>query len=595
MKSLALSVFVFFTSFAYAWQPLLYQAYDGTVYNRGKSFHHGLPKDLTIKDIQLHGTAFYITTQKHGIFKRSSGDSVWHNITPPDARARSLNGLLPYYRSISAFCVDSSNTTILYLATKYSLYRSQDGGTRWQNVALNGLPANACITALYANGSTLLVGTSWNGVYRYTGNRFVNYSDGLPRKHYSESISFIEEVYRITPEFCITTYTHEVYGYSNMGWKKRYGGQASQLIGGSIGNAVVLVDNNAVIVLDGQKENYYELSPIQAQCAVFTDGMHCVFVRSIKQHKDSVRGLYAGVLSSWKVVKELVVFAQKTGHNALVFDIKDDYGYVYVDDELASSIGAVRKGLSPKEVCNYLHTHNIKAIARMVVFKDQRLYKAFSNKYAIKDSATKVAWRGNPKEYWVDPYAEFVHEYNISIAKQAQDAGFDEIQFDYIRFPTDGPVQRCVFSFKPDNGMYKFEAIAAFLRSAKQALSIPISVDVYGFTIWYEFGQWLGQDIEAMTSIVDVLCPMVYPSHYGRKFFDGKIDAQGYYAIVAESMHRASVKSQAVVRPYLQAFNMLSPGWGSAYIQKQIQACTDTGVSGYIWWNAGRDYGVIAK
>ncbi len=593
MKSLALSVFIFFTSLSYAWQPLLYQAYDGTLYYKGKPYNQGLSKDVTIKDIQVHGTVFYIITQKHGIFKRSNDNSSWHNITPPDARARSLSGLLPYYRSISAFCVDSSNSAILYVATKYSLYHSQDGGARWQNVALTSIPANACISALYANGSTLLVGTSWNGVYRYSGNRFVNFSNGLPRKHYSDSISFIEEVNRITPEFCITTYTHEVYSYSNVGWKKRYGGQLAQWCGGNIDSAVVLVDNNAVVLVNGQKEYYYELSPIQAQCALFTDGKQYVFATSLKQNKDAVRGLYAGAPSSWKAVKELVAFAQKTGHNALVFDSKDDYGYVYVDDDVALSIGAVRKGLPPKELCNYLHTHNIKAIARMVVFKDERLFKAFNNKYAIKDSATKGAWRGNPKEYWVDPYSEFVHQYNISIAKQAQQAGFDEIQFDYIRFPTDGNVHRCMFSFKPDNGIYKYEAIASFLRSAKKELTIPISVDVYGFTVWYEFGQWLGQDIEAMTSIVDVLCPMVYPSHYGRKFFDGKIDAQSYYAIVAESMRRALIKSHSNVRPYLQAFNMLSPGWGYAYIQKQIQACTDTGVNGYIWWNAGRDYGVI--
>jgi len=122
---------------------------------------------------------------------------------------------------------------------------------------------------------------------------------------------------------------------------------------------------------------------------------------------------------------------------------------------------------------------------------------------------------------------------------------------------------------------------------------VPISVDVYGFTVWYEFGQWLGQDIEAMSSIVHVLCPMVYPSHYGRKFFEGNIDPGDYYAIVIESNRRALMKSHAVVRPYLQAFNMLSPGWGYTYIQRQIEACTDSGVSGYIWWNAGRDYGVI--
>ena len=593
MRSLALSVCLFVTSLSYAWQPLLYQAHDGTVYYKGKPYKEGLPEAITIKDIQYVGNTFYFSTREHGFFKRSLGDSYWQNITPRDAHVRTINGLLNSYRSISAFCIDGSDPNVIYLATKYSLYRSHDGGKTWQNVALTGLPANACITALYANGTTLLVGTSWNGVYKYSGNRFVSFSNGLPRKPYSDSIVFIEEVYRISPEFCITTYTNEVYAYNGATWKKRYGGHTAQLYGGNIHNGVVVLDNNAVATLTGQKVQYQELMPIKALCALYADGTRYVFLKAKFLHRDSIRGLYAGVPSSWKVVKELVAVAKKAGYNALVFDIKDDYGNVYVNDPTASSTGALRKALPAEEVCTYVHAQNIKAIARMVVFKDQRLFSAFSNKYAIKDSATKKPWRGNPKEYWVDPYAEFAHSYNIAIAKEAERAGFDEIQFDYIRFPTDGPVHRCVYSFKPDNGIYKYEAVAQFLRSAKQILTIPVSVDVYGFTVWYEFGQWLGQDIEAMASIVDVLCPMVYPSHYGRKFFEGRIDASGYYAIVTESTARAMMKSQAIVRPYLQAFNMLSPKWGYHYIQNQVQGCNDAGVDGYILWNAGRDYGVI--
>lgn len=593
MKSLALSVCLLVTSLSYAWQPLLYQATNGKLYYTGKPYHQGLPDTIHIKDIQVIKNTFYISTREHGLFKRILGDSSWQHITPRDAHIRTTNGLLPTYRSISAFCVDGSDPSILYVATKYSLYCSKDGGTSWQSVALTGLPANACITALYAKGSTLIVGTSWNGVYRYTGTRFTNISNGLPRKHYSDSIVFIEEVYRVSPEFCITTYTNEVYSYNGKEWKKRLSGHTGTFWGGSINGKVVVVDNDTVVTLTGQKEIHQELSPIQAHCVLFLEGTQYVFVKAIEEQKDTVRGLYAGVPSSWKVVKELVAVAKKAGYNALVFDIKDDYGNVYVSEPAAESIGALRKGLPPEEVCTYVHNHTMKAIARMVVFKDERLFKAFDTKYAIKDSATKAAWRGNPKEYWVDPYAEFVHSYNIAIAKEAQRAGFDEIQFDYIRFPTDGPVHRCVFTYKPPNGIYKYEAIAQFLRSARQALHVPISVDVYGFTVWYEFGQWLGQDIEAMSSIVHVLCPMVYPSHYGRKFFEGNIDPGDYYAIVIESNRRALMKSHAVVRPYLQAFNMLSPGWGYTYIQRQIEACTDSGVSGYIWWNAGRDYGVI--
>ena len=597
MKSLALSLILVFSSTVYAsWKPLLVQ-------NNGFLYYHeekckGLPANIAINDIQVHGKIIYLTTSQHGIFKNNGGDSYWENITPASAYTRTIHSPCNQYRSISAFCVDGCDPARLYCATKYTLYTSGDAGKRWEVIPMTGLPANACITALYAKGGQLVVGTSWNGVYRHTAGRFVAVNGGLPRKMYSDSIGFYETIAHVSggsPVRAATRFTPQVYSYGASGWKMVFAGNGGHYYGCSLyEDGWAIVDGDRLVVNNNGTFVYQELSPKNFCCAVLTDGTHYIFVKAAKTRNDSIRGLYAATPTSWQAIKKCVGYAKRSGCNALVFDIKDDYGNVYgINNETAGVIGALQSSLPLHELCNYCHANGIQVIGRMVVFKDKHLFNGFKHTYAIVDAATKKAWQGNPKEYWVDPYSEFVHRYTIAIAQQAQDAGFDEIQFDYVRFPTDGPVNRCVFTFKPDNGIYKYEAITDFLRTAKASLAVPVSADVYGFTVWYEFGQWLGQDIEAMTGIVDVLCPMVYPSHYGRKFFNGKITSEGYYTIVRESISRAYINSKATVRPYLQAFNMLSPGWGYDYIQKQIQACTDTGTQGYIFWNAGRDYEII--
>jgi len=175
--------------------------------------------------------------------------------------------------------------------------------------------------------------------------------------------------------------------------------------------------------------------------------------------------------------------------------------------------------------------------------------------------------------------------------------GFDEIQFDYIRFPSDGPVHQCLYRYRKDGATYKSEALVDFLTRAKRSLKVPVSVDIYGFNGWYRFGNSIGQDIEAFARVADVICPMVYPSHFGSRFYRSHPGNEHPYRVVLDGgiRSRALAGDGVFLRPYLQAFKMLSPTWGPGYIAAQIRGAEESGSNGYTFWNAKGEYDMLYR
>ena len=206
--------------------------------------------------------------------------------------------------------------------------------------------------------------------------------------------------------------------------------------------------------------------------------------------------------------------------NAVVIDVKDDHGMINapVDSRTARELGAIKK-TNIKEVIKKLHENKIYVIARNVTFKDKKLYEAFGGKYAIWDKVSNRPWVGLPREKWCDPYSKFVRDYNIEIARETAKLGFDEIQFDYIRFPTDGPVKRYLYRYREKDDTFKSEIMGDFLQQARKEAGVPVSIDIYGFNAWYRFGNLIGQDIQFLSRFVDAIYPMVYPSHFGAAFY----------------------------------------------------------------------------
>ncbi len=282
------------------------------------------------------------------------------------------------------------------------------------------------------------------------------------------------------------------------------------------------------------------------------------------------RGVYltAYAASQIRLLEETLDQLVRYNLNTVVVDVKNNHGEVCYASEvpLAQEVGAVKPLLDLGALVRAGHARGVYVIARQVVFYDPHL-------------ARRLGLASAP---WVLPTVEVATSYNLALAAEVARAGFDEIQFDYIRFPDDGPIG-------PDYSA-RCQAVEAFLARAREHLSLPISVDVYGRVTF----PWnarridpIGQHLEGIAQWVDAVSPMVYPSHYVEQAF--KDDP---YRTVLQATRDAVGRASITVRPYLQAFDMAIPHGMTlpAYIAAQIRAVEDAGADGYLFWNPRSDY-----
>ncbi len=322
------------------------------------------------------------------------------------------------------------------------------------------------------------------------------------------------------------------------------------------------------------------------------------------------------------------------GLDSLVVDMKDDFGRLRFDprDPLLKKVGKTASPMDIEAFVTEAKAQGIYLIARIVVFKDEVVYQHGGGKYAVWDKAAGAPWRGynlvkaqaeapgatggaatgggmaapaaqaapalsreEIKEFWVDPYCEEVWAYNVAIANEIIARGFDEVQFDYIRFPTDGVnIDEASFRWR-DPGMDKESALASFLRYARENIAAPISIDIYGANGWYRSGVRTGQDVELLAKYVDVICPMFYPSHFEQSFLAEPPAEERPYRIykVGTLRNTAIARKRVVVRPYVQAF-FLNVSYDRAYysleyVRRQALGIRDATNLGMTFWNnAGR-------
>ncbi len=598
---------------------------------RWRNFAQGLPEGCV--PLKLHegpGGVLYLTTWDSGLFRRGPADGAWSDISGGAFYAPRIHGPSDRRRKVSAFAADTQNPARLAAATKHGLLLSTDGGASWKEYPLSGDFRRYHITSLAMKGGALLVGTSHAGVHRSNANTLSSISKGLPTEAYSDTLRFYEEVGAIDTggaRPCLgLNISGEVYIADAPGapWKKlaalpgrpeisdirEKGGVVYAAAGGAVyaiyrsGNARQVISYNDIISSskDGAtgifvRDDSGTLPPL------FVKTSHHFDARAPgekAQRASGKKALYANPYAAKRDLDGLIRTIESCGLNALVIDMKDDLGAVFfpTTNATARAIGACRKAVDVPAMLRKLREKRIYSIARMVVFKDRYLFRAFNGAHAIGNRATGGPWTGAPGEFWVDPHSAFVQKYVIDLAVEAAALGFDEIQFDYVRFPSDGPIGLCDYRHRKDPRIYKSEVIGDFLRQAKATVPVPVSADVYGITAWYRFGNRIGQDFETMAEHADALCPMVYPSHFGTKFYRRAV-ARGELPrfLVMESglRARAMAGSRAVIRPYLQAFNLLSPTWGPGYISTQVDGAEAGGASGYTFWNAKGDYAMVKK
>lgn len=306
-----------------------------------------------------------------------------------------------------------------------------------------------------------------------------------------------------------------------------------------------------------------------------------------------VRGVY---LTSWKAgnsryVEELLQFAEKAGINAIVVDVKDDSGHISYISEAGGAASLTK--FDPRELLERFRAKGIYTIARIVVFKDPFLAKHRPD-LAVRHSRGGL-WQDRKGLYWVDPYNARVWDYNIAIAKEAAGLGFAEIQFDYIRFTSDGPITECRYPSQDERS--KTEVIRGFLQRAGRELhplGVKISADVFGLTCSVRDDLGIGQQLEEMAAEVDVICPMVYPSHFYAGQYQIADPDRSPYQTVRRSLEDAKKRLEAsnlstIIRPWLQDFSLKSR-YGREEIQAQINAVEDAGLREWIFWNPSNNY-----
>jgi hypothetical protein len=291
----------------------------------------------------------------------------------------------------------------------------------------------------------------------------------------------------------------------------------------------------------------------------------------------------------------LLDWVDQTELNAVVIEVKDAYGAVTYDTQvpLAQELGLADPRFDIRDVLRQCKERGIYTIAYIVVFEDSRLADA-RPEWAIHNQWGGL-WRNHAGLRWTDPYRREVWEYNVAIAREVAELGFDEVQFDYIRFPTDGDTS--IIAYSEETSIERqYDAISSFVQYAYEQLAPTgafISADVFGYAAWRKMWEQ-GQDISRMTYYLDYLCPMSYPSHYSPGELGCANPNACPYEIVRETVIRAHAQmtetQRALVRPWLQDFDLGSPPYGPEEVAAQIRAVWDGGGWGWCLWNAGNVY-----
>jgi hypothetical protein len=373
-----------------------------------------------------------------------------------------------------------------------------------------------------------------------------------------------------------------------------------------------------------------------------------IVAKTIPIAKDfEVRAVYlTGVMAGSDHGLRIIRHWREVGGNAVVLDIKDSDGSVNIPFE-HPLLGQHKVYLHdvPKFV-HFLHSQNMHAIARIAIFRDERLVVEHPE-LAVQSRRNKAAWRENGKLVWTDPSNPKVQDYDIALARHVAQLGVDEIQFDYVRFPAEGDQKDAMFAFQKDQpgsadtqptaspdstcltpvpkrhkknptapvaettqlqkgpcpvatkprGPQRSDVISAFLKKAYSELhptGVLLSLDVFGVMAWQRPVDLAhtGQDIVQMAQHCDVLSPMIYPSHFfGMDNIARPGDEPAHF--IGESMDRFELitkGSGVVIRPWLQAFHWRTKTYSPEYIKIQVETAKAKGGIGFLFWNAANDY-----
>lgn len=337
-----------------------------------------------------------------------------------------------------------------------------------------------------------------------------------------------------------------------------------------------------------------------------TPGTPATPATKVDPQKDApkVKGVYATAHSAGGArLNTLLKLLDETELNSLVIDVKDDWGYITwpTGNPELEARGTTQKIIAdmPK-LMSTLAEHNVYPIARVVVFKDSVLSQKNPELSYINPDGS--LWVNGRKESFVNPYMKEVWDYNIAIAKEAAKAGFKEIQFDYVRFPEGFEKRADIMKYYKDERT-RIDAVAEFVKYAREQLTplgVRVSVDIFGYAASVPAAEGIGQDFVKISENVDIISPMIYPSHYTEGWFGAKVPDAEPHKTIAGAMVDTNKKLEPIsnikpiIRPWIQDFTASwVPGYikyGKHEVEEQIRALKENGTEEFLLWNAGNSY-----
>ena len=324
----------------------------------------------------------------------------------------------------------------------------------------------------------------------------------------------------------------------------------------------------------------------------------------LKDAPATVRALYVNrwATQSRKKMHHLIDIADATEVNGLVLDLKDEFGLNFISRDSSVAKNAGHSGTIPDlpALIDTLHAHGLVAIARMVTFKDSVAARVNPQHTIRKTDGS--AWHDKQGLTWVDPYDPMIREYNIRVAEELARMGFDEIQFDYVRFPEPYP-SLPKQTFADANGVSRPQALADFLGAACKrinALGARCTADIFGLVTTVRGPLEIGQEWEKISPPTDVVLPMTYPSHYPRGSFGlarPNAEPEQIQRIAISKAHDRDIALKITkpehVRPWIQAFTLGAPPYGPSEIEAQKRGIYAAGYDGWVLWNPGSKYEIF--
>lgn len=333
-----------------------------------------------------------------------------------------------------------------------------------------------------------------------------------------------------------------------------------------------------------------------------------VFVVTHKETPEPLKAIYITqcVAGTPSIRNTLVELVEDTELNAVVIDIKDYSGTVVFESMhplLKDNSGAGCRASDIREFIGMLHEKDIYVIGRITVFQDPYYTKLRPDLAVKRLSDTNAVWKDYKGLSFIDVGAKEFWDYIVAIGEESYALGFDELNFDYIRFPSDGNMNDVYYPWSeemiiadPDTGKAKvLREFFTHLQNSLKPTGVTLSADLFGMTMTNPDDLNIGQILEYAAPYFDYIAPMVYPSHYPRGFNGWENPNEHVYGVVNFSMLKGvermimASSTPLKLRPWLQDFDY-GGNYGSEEVRAQVQATYDAGLSSWMLWNPSNQY-----